>query len=110
MQIIYSKSDYNIAISNGELYSWGSNLFSRLGLTSIIAGNQISKIRKPQKIDLPVKIIKVGIGMYHAVALGENGSAYSWGKGNQGQLGIDKFVSEVNILLIKKDAAQSNDM
>jgi alpha-tubulin suppressor-like RCC1 family protein len=91
--MIYSKSDYNIVISNGELYSWGGNLFSRLGLISINTANPISKIRIPQRIDLPVKIIKVGIGIYHAVAVGDDGSAYSWGKGNQGQLGIDKFVS-----------------
>jgi alpha-tubulin suppressor-like RCC1 family protein len=33
---IESKSDFNIVVlSNGELYSWGSNMFNRLGLNQI---------------------------------------------------------------------------
>jgi alpha-tubulin suppressor-like RCC1 family protein len=40
---------------------------------------------------LPVKIIKIGLGNHHVVAVSVDGFAYSWGKGDLGQLGIDKF-------------------
>jgi len=40
---------------------------------------------------LPNKIIKIGIGVHHVVAVAVSGEAYSWGKGNQGQLGTDKY-------------------
>jgi alpha-tubulin suppressor-like RCC1 family protein len=58
---------------------------------SITHSSQLPKIRIPKRVVLPNKIINIGIGTYHVVAVGENGEAYSWGKGNQGQLGIDKF-------------------
>ena len=39
---VYSKSDYNIAIANdGELHSWGSNMFNRLGLNHLKKANGI---------------------------------------------------------------------
>jgi alpha-tubulin suppressor-like RCC1 family protein len=79
-----SKSDYNLALCNGKVYSWGANIFSRLGHSQ-------SKVRIPQLIPLPLKISSIGIGNHHAVAVCINGLAYAWGKGDVGQLGIDRY-------------------
>jgi alpha-tubulin suppressor-like RCC1 family protein len=78
-----------MAICNGKVYSWGCNLFSRLG--QLIPSAQLPEARIPRLVTLPEKISKIGIGMYHVVAVSSSGSAYSWGKGNLGQLGIDRF-------------------
>jgi alpha-tubulin suppressor-like RCC1 family protein len=77
------------------VYSWGCNLFSRLG--QLIYSSQLPKVRIPREVVLPEKIVKIGIGTYHVVAVSESGSGYSWGKGNQGQLGVDKLEIEVSI-------------
>jgi alpha-tubulin suppressor-like RCC1 family protein len=71
-------------LCNHKVYSWGANLFSRLG-------NNLSKVRIPQQVILPAKVITIGIGNHHVVAVTQEGEAYSWGKGDFGQLGIDRF-------------------
>jgi len=50
--------------------------------------------------------MKIGIGTYHVVAVSESGSAYSWGKGNQGQLGVDKHEIEVSLDLFRVGQAK----
>ena len=89
---IHSKSDYNVALCNHKVYSWGANLFSRLG-------NNLSKVRIPQQVILPAKVITIGIGNHHVVAVTQEGEAYSWGKGDFGQLGIDRFEAQVTLLI-----------
>lgn len=89
LQKVYSKNDYNIAICNGKVYSWGSNLFSRLGFVD--AKSKLDKIRIPKHVDLPNTIQKIGIGNNHVVAVAINGEAFSWGLGKMGQLGINRF-------------------
>ena len=78
-----------MAICRGKIYSWGCNLFSRLGQT--VSSSQMPKVRIPKEVSLPEKVVKIGIGTYHVVALTLNGEGFSWGKGNLGQLGIDRF-------------------
>jgi alpha-tubulin suppressor-like RCC1 family protein len=90
---IYSESDYNVALCNGKVYTWGCNIFSRLGQP--ISSSQLPKVRIPREVALPERVTKIGIGVYHAVAVGDSGAAYAWGKGNQGQLGIDHYETEV---------------
>ena len=68
---ISSKSDYNIAICNEKVYSWGCNLFSRLGQP--VPSSQLSKLRIPKEVVLPIKVIKIGIGTYHVIAVGDQG-------------------------------------
>ena len=40
---------------------------------------------------IPKRIAKIGIGNHHVFAITLDGQAYSWGKGDLGQLGIDRF-------------------
>ena len=34
-----------------------------------------------------VQVVKIACGCYHSIALSENGSVYTFGRGNHGQLG-----------------------
>lgn len=69
---------------NHKVYSWGANIFSRLG-------HSLSKVRIPQLVPIPKKICSIGIGNHHAVAISIDGLAFAWGKGDVGQLGLDRF-------------------
>ena len=89
LEKIQSHGDYNTALCNGKVYTWGCNLFSRLGLPT--PSSQLPKVRVPRNVSLPEKIIKIALGTYHVVGVSSSGSAYAWGKGNMGQLGIDRF-------------------
>ena len=92
----YSRSDYNIVLDeSGNCYSWGSNIFGRMGFP-----NQIKVQKIPTIIPLEKKILSVAIGMYHVIAVTESEEAYSWGHGMHGQLGIGKIVSDVTAALL----------
>lgn len=48
LEKIYSRSDYNIALCDGRVYSWGCNVFSRLGPSQLL-----TKVRIPREVILP---------------------------------------------------------
>lgn len=64
-------------------------MFSRLG--QLQTSVQLPKMRIPKEVVLPTRIVTIGVGTYHAVAVSENGEAYAWGKGILGELGVDYF-------------------
>lgn len=88
---VYCYSSYSAAISSqGILYTWGRGDCGRLGY------NPPLKVQKiPTKVDLPCKLVKVSLGLYHCLGLSTTGQVYSWGSGVSGQLGHDKILSEV---------------
>lgn len=68
--------------AEGKVYSFGtSNSFGQLG--SPDAKTDMT----PTEIDLPQNIVKIGAGMYFAMALAEDGTLYLWGRNDKGQLG-----------------------
>ena len=72
------------------MWSWGNNNFGQLGLGSGVTG-----IRpEPAKIEAlrSKRIVKVHAGEYHSLALGADGTVYTWGRNDRGQLGLDSVT------------------
>jgi len=87
----YAGQNYSAAITqNGELYTWGSGEFTRLGHGRV----------KQQKTPVAIKclsnhqISKVALGSYHACAISSFGLIFSWGRGINGQLGHGSMGNE----------------
>lgn len=91
---LYAKSDFSAILGDGNVYTWGGNIFSRLGIQSLNSHSQTPDAMLPMRIPLPEQICTVALGTYHVVAVSRTGAAYAWGKGNQGQLGIGKLEAE----------------
>ena len=75
----------------GNVYSMGSNnKYGQLGLgdTEIQLSPKMIYFFKNNKI----KISQISCGYCHVLALDENGNAYSWGFGSEGQLGLGEEV------------------
>ena len=71
---------------NGKLYSWGSNRYGQLG----IAGTNTYKINMPTLMNLPHgvgKVVDFSCGEEHCALLNQDGEVFTWGYGNDGQLG-----------------------
>ncbi len=70
---------------DGKLFSWGQNRYGQLG----IIGTNTFKQNKPAKINLPpsVKVVDFSCGEDHSAILTETGEIFTWGYGNDGQLG-----------------------
>lgn len=76
---------HSLLIKGGRVYSWGNNDFGMLGTGEL----ETARIRTPLVVNalsgIPVK--DIAAGLYHSMALGEDGSVYVWGFNGYGQLG-----------------------
>lgn len=84
---------YSAAIlSNGALYTWGSNNFGQLGI-----GTRESKTTPTLVPDFPpagTTITTIATGGSYTVALLSDGSLYTWGWNQYGQLGTGTTANE----------------
>lgn len=76
--------DFTLAIDQaGRVYSWGNNNFGQLGIPSV------KSVNTPQQIEYLAgeEIIDISCGDNFAGAVSRSGKVYTWGFGNEGQLG-----------------------
>lgn len=68
---VYSRSEYNFLVTlNGDCFSWGNNLFGRLGFG---VRNSTKNQKIPCRIKELNKISSVSMGKYHCIAVNELG-------------------------------------
>ena len=68
---------------NGEIYAFGNNDYGQLGL-----GHNIIQIMSILVTEAPNNIIQTAIGSNHSLCLTNDGHIYSFGKNENGQLGL----------------------
>ena len=69
---------------DGQVYSWGDNTYGQLGVGNNDGRTQPSRVRSLDG----VQVRAVASGDFHTVLLSKNGKLLSWGKNNNGQLGL----------------------
>jgi alpha-tubulin suppressor-like RCC1 family protein len=83
-QVACGSSGFCIALARyGEVFGWGSNEFSQLGLP---AGGALS-IATPIEIGPRTSIDAIAAGTAHCIAHSQDGNVYGWGYNGRGQLG-----------------------
>jgi alpha-tubulin suppressor-like RCC1 family protein len=78
--------------SDGRIYTWGSNEYGQLG-DGTLTGRD-----RPTPVDrLPVgaSVIAIALGRGHSAAALSDGSLYTWGSNEYGQLGHSEGVAHV---------------
>ncbi len=73
--------------TNGTLWSWGSGIFGQLG-----NGAFNSATFNVTQIGTATDWIEVSAGSLFSVALKNNGTLWTWGRNNVGQLGNNTFI------------------
>ena len=82
--------NHTLAInSRGELYAWGDNGNGQLGIGKI-TDTELS----PQRVGSDSDWEAIRAGEDHSLALKSDGTLYSWGKNDRGQLGIGSTGSQ----------------
>lgn len=86
-----------VLTENGEVYTWGYG--GKEGYFSWMVSQEVGALghgdRKPffvpRKVrffdDIDKKVVQISAGLYHTVALTEDGEVYTWGRGQYGVLG-----------------------
>jgi alpha-tubulin suppressor-like RCC1 family protein len=72
--------------STGQIMAWGDGGFGQLGDGKTTSVDSPVRVRLP-KLPAGVKIVAIGAGSQHSVALTSAGEVLAWGRGDFGQLG-----------------------
>eukprot|EP00051_Salpingoeca_urceolata_P002060 m.46672 g.46672 ORF g.46672 m.46672 type:complete len:1586 (-) comp11874_c0_seq2:28-4785(-) len=78
-------AEHVIARCSTGLFAWGANSRSQLG-----TGNTLERTRPTLVADMEDDVAVVACGRWHSMALGTDGSAWTWGWGEHGQLGTGR--------------------
>ena len=91
---IAAGGDHSIALdNNAKLWAWGDNTYGQLG-------NGSNNYDKPEPVDMTAMsiedfdIVSIAVGREHSLALDDKGVVWSWGRNNNGQLGIGNRVNK----------------
>jgi alpha-tubulin suppressor-like RCC1 family protein len=79
--------------ANGELFSWGANVYGQLGKGDTSPRSRPTRIKKPEDV---TRWKDVSVGLIHALAIDEAGQLYGWGWNFWGQAG--KARTNVSVL------------
>jgi alpha-tubulin suppressor-like RCC1 family protein len=99
-QIRLSAFNSMVLTTKGRLFIWGDGHLGQLGnMTTVLAIdpveiNQFFNLGEGEEID------QIGLGVYHSLALTNQGQVYAWGSNETGKLGIESEsiqISPVNI-------------
>lgn len=82
------------AVRNGRVFAWGDNTYGQLGNGSTAASTEPPTSR-PVSVQSLNKVKGIAAGCNHVAALREDGSVWTWGRNNEGQLG-DGSTSDRN--------------
>ncbi|CAG8577363.1 23981_t:CDS:2 [Dentiscutata erythropus] len=90
---IFAGAYHSFAVAeNGPVYAWGMNNYGQCGIET-----RDEFIRQPIKIDffkdLP-KVQQIAAGEHHSLVLLDDGSIYSFGRADYGQLGIGDAIDK----------------
>ena len=88
--------------SEGRVWTWGQNSNGELGFDYDI-GNSSSRVNTPTCISentssslYGIKIKQISAGLYHSMAIDEEGKVWTWGNNNSKQLGDGTTTSTYN--------------
>jgi alpha-tubulin suppressor-like RCC1 family protein len=79
-------NSFSLALgADGTVWSWGSNYSGELGDPALTADADVRKT--PGRIPGLSDIVAIAAGSWHGVALAKDGSIWTWGANDRGQLG-----------------------
>ena len=92
---ISAGSNHNSAMrtsTSGQIYVWGRNLYSSLGVG--YDENTLQKIMVPYPLNTTNDWRDIGNGSFNSTAIKQNGDLYLWGRGSNGELGNGTNIYE----------------
>jgi alpha-tubulin suppressor-like RCC1 family protein len=96
-------SNFAVALRNdGSLWSWGYNGNGELG-----QGNQTGYVASPINVTGSTTWTQISAGTGFILAINTNGTLWSWGNNNAGQLGVSSTTNSISPRLVSGPAGTS---
>lgn len=86
--------------NDNKMYTWGDNTAGQLGDSTSSSNSFVPVLVRPGAIPTGVTITQITFGFAHAMVLGDDGKAYSWGLNSFGQLGDETLTNHRSPLAV----------
>jgi alpha-tubulin suppressor-like RCC1 family protein len=90
--------------SDGEVWGWGRNIYGAVGNNASTTADVQTPSQVVNGSGVPIAgMVQLAAGVYHSAALKSDGTVWTWGYNNYGQLGINsttlsKFAVQANVV------------
>jgi len=86
-----SGSNYMLAVrSDGTLWAWGDNTYCQLGLGDSYSCDSSSYVSSPVQVGTDADWAMPVAGISHSLAVKKDGTLWTWGNNEKGQLGVNQ--------------------
>ena len=89
-----------VLTTKGRLFTWGDNHLGQLGNMTTVLSIEPVDITHFFNLSEDEVIEQIGLGVYHGMALTNQGQIYTWGSNETGQLGVDQSSIQISPLNI----------
>src|ERR1700733_77488 len=89
-QLVFAQDTAVLLAPDGSLWAWGGDLFKLKNVFPLPAISQV-----PLRVGLDSNWTQVAAGAMHVVALKNDGSLWSWGMNDEGQVGQGKLTNYI---------------
>jgi len=87
--------------SDGTVWAWGYNQYGRLGDGTVTQRTSPVQVKGPNNSGFLTDVIAISAGENHSLALKNDGTAWSWGYNNYGQLGDGTTTQRTSPVQVK---------
>ena len=102
---ISAGENYNVAVTTEkEVYTWGNNENQKLGFNY----EETQDVENPRKKEDVSDVERVTAGISHTAIYKKNGEVYTWGLGENGELGNGETFSMSEAQLVGKNIIETN--
>lgn len=81
---------------DGKIFAFGKNTHGQIGNGSTLDQVQVIEVKLTITLDArrQIRVSQIACGSYHSVALSDDGSVYTWGANDKGQLGEGSKIGQ----------------
>ena len=81
---------------NGNVYAWGYNALCQIGVTDTVDRLKPVLVATAGTPMAGKRIVSIGAGRFHSLAVDDQGVVYAWGDNSEGQLGDGTYANRCN--------------
>ena len=105
---ISAGSDHNMALSkDGTVFTWGSNAYGQLGNGSSVNSMLPVQVKSADGNSFLTDVVQISAGYVHSMALKKDGTVWTWGRNDGGQLGNNNTSNKSLPVQVKGGASGS---
>ena len=105
---ISAGSNYVIALKkDGTVFTWGQNIYGQLGNGSSVNSMLPVQVKSADGNSFLTDIVQISAGYVHSMALKKDGTVWTWGRNDGGQLGNNNTSNKSLPVQVKGGASGS---